>query len=217
MTRTRRGRSARRCWLSLVVPLLRAASPRAPRAMPALAAIPRSRLVLFSANSRWTTGSWFVPAGFFVPENERSASRPLAWEQVRESVYRLFGPAWVWPAYGGAALVGWSWRVRASMRRAASSRWLAPRRAAPGTRSIRVTRSGFATGVPLVCRVRGDHRRSDRCSRVCEPRARGVAVVGVRHGAVVAAVRRARADDRRAQRDATNRIGRGRDRYLRAH
>ena len=70
-----------------------------------LAVYPAVALALFSANSRWTTGTWFVPAGFFVPENDALGNIPLAFEQVRESVYRLSGPAWVWPAYVGAALI----------------------------------------------------------------------------------------------------------------
>jgi hypothetical protein len=71
-----------------------------------VAMYPALALVLFSANSRWTTGTWFVPAGFFVPENEALGHASLALEQVRDSVYRLSGTAWVWPAYGGAALIG---------------------------------------------------------------------------------------------------------------
>jgi hypothetical protein len=70
-----------------------------------LAVYPLVALILFSANSRWTTGTWFVPAGFFVPENEALGNVSLAFDQVRESVYRLSGTAWVWPAYVGAALV----------------------------------------------------------------------------------------------------------------
>ena len=71
-----------------------------------VAMYPAIALVLFSANSRWTTGTWFVPAGFFVPENEALGHASLALEQVRDSVYRLSGTAWVWPAYAGAALIG---------------------------------------------------------------------------------------------------------------
>ena len=70
-----------------------------------LTVYPAIALVLFSANSRWTTGTWFVPAGFFVPENEALGRAPLALEQVRDSVYRLSGTAWVWPAYAGAVLI----------------------------------------------------------------------------------------------------------------
>jgi hypothetical protein len=73
-----------------------------------VAMYPAVALALFSANSRWTTGTWFVPAGFFVPENEALGDASLALEQVRESVYRLSGTAWVWPAYAAAALIGLS-------------------------------------------------------------------------------------------------------------
>jgi hypothetical protein len=73
-----------------------------------VAMYPAVALVLFSANSRWTTGTWFVPAGFFVPENEALGDASLALEQVRESVYRLSGTAWVWPAYAAAVLIGLS-------------------------------------------------------------------------------------------------------------
>jgi hypothetical protein len=64
-----------------------------------LAIYPATALVLFSANSRWTTGSWFVPRDFFVAENKAFGDATLAWDQVRDSVYKLSGTAWVWPAY----------------------------------------------------------------------------------------------------------------------
>jgi hypothetical protein len=70
-----------------------------------VAAYPAIALVLFSANSRWTTGTWFVPAGFFVPENEALGNAALAFSQVRESVFRLSGDAWLWPAYVASLLV----------------------------------------------------------------------------------------------------------------
>ena len=79
----------------------RVASQRAAR----LALYPIVALVLFSANSRWTTGTWFVPAGFYVPENEALGHASLAFAQVRESAYRLSGTAWVWPAYASAGLI----------------------------------------------------------------------------------------------------------------
>lgn len=75
------------------------------RACTRLAAYPAVALVLFSANSRWTTGTWFVPSGFFVPENDALGNASLALDQVRESVYQLSGTAWVWPAYASAALL----------------------------------------------------------------------------------------------------------------
>lgn len=71
-----------------------------------LALYPAIALALFSANSRWTTGTWFVPGGFFVPENKALGNASLAFEQVRESAYQLSGTAWVWPAYAAAAVLG---------------------------------------------------------------------------------------------------------------
>jgi len=70
-----------------------------------LAVYPAVALVLFSANSRWTTGTWFVPSGFFVPDPESLGSIGRSWEHVRHSVYALSGTAWVWPAYAGTALI----------------------------------------------------------------------------------------------------------------
>jgi hypothetical protein len=92
--------------LALVALLRQGLPPRdALRRCARLAVYPAVALVLFTANSRWTTGTWFVPAGFFVAENEALGHAALALEQVRESVYRLSGTAWVWPAYVGAVLI----------------------------------------------------------------------------------------------------------------
>ena len=68
------------------------------RAAGRLAVYPIVAGVLFSANSRWTTGTWFVPEGFYVPENEALGKPWLALGQVSESVLQLSGTAWVWPA-----------------------------------------------------------------------------------------------------------------------
>jgi hypothetical protein len=84
-----------------VRPLLLAAV----RACGRLAVYPAVAGVLFLLNSRWTTGTWFVPSGFFVPENKALANAGLAFDQVRESVYLLSGTAWVRPAYVASALV----------------------------------------------------------------------------------------------------------------
>jgi hypothetical protein len=75
------------------------------RACSRLASYPAIAILLFTLNSRWTTGSWFVPAGFFVAENEALGHAWLALQQVRESTYLLSGTAWVWPACAGAALL----------------------------------------------------------------------------------------------------------------
>jgi hypothetical protein len=87
--------------------LLRRATPVAhtARATLRLAAYPALAIALFTANSRWTIGTWFIPSGFFVPENQALGRPGLAWEQVRDSVEQLSGTTYVWPAYLGAALI----------------------------------------------------------------------------------------------------------------
>ena len=63
-------------------------------------------IVLFLINSRWTVGAWFVSGGFFVAENIEALGHPLvAWQQVREGLYRLSGTGLVWSAYAGSALI----------------------------------------------------------------------------------------------------------------
>ena len=83
-----------------------------------LAAYPAVAVALFLFNSRWTVGAWFVSGGFFVAENDALGRPLLAWDQVREGVYRLSGPALVWPAYAAAVLIAWMFarsRARASL------------------------------------------------------------------------------------------------------
>jgi hypothetical protein len=71
-----------------------------------LAALPTIAIALFLVNSRWTVGSWFVSGGFFVPENIEALGHPLvAWDQLREGLYRLSGTALVRSGYAGLALV----------------------------------------------------------------------------------------------------------------
>jgi hypothetical protein len=71
-----------------------------------LSALPVLAFVLFTINSWWTTGYWFIPRDFYVPENVEALGHPMeAWRQVREGLYRLSGTALVWPAYGGLAIV----------------------------------------------------------------------------------------------------------------
>jgi hypothetical protein len=78
---------------------------QAARRSSGLALYPVVAILLFLANGRWTVGSWFITGGFFVAENEALGRPAVAWEQVREAVYRLSGALTVWPAYAGAALV----------------------------------------------------------------------------------------------------------------
>jgi hypothetical protein len=91
--------------LSGLVLLRRGAFPHAWRACARLAVYPLVAGVLFTLNSRWTIGTWFVPSGFFVPENKALANGSLALDQVRESVYLLSGTAWVRPAYAAAMVL----------------------------------------------------------------------------------------------------------------
>jgi hypothetical protein len=92
--------------LAAIALLRRGTAPaRAVLACARLALYPAIALILFTLNSRWTTGTWFVPSGFFVPENRALGNASLAFEQVRESLYQLSGTAWVWPAYAFAVLL----------------------------------------------------------------------------------------------------------------
>jgi hypothetical protein len=87
--------------------LLRRGASRADvlRAALRLAALPVVALVLFTLNSRWTMGIWFIPRDFYVAENVEALGRPIeAWRQVRLGLYRLSGSALVWTAYLGLAL-----------------------------------------------------------------------------------------------------------------
>ena len=76
------------------------------RACARLAAYPAAAIAFFLVNSRWTVGAWFVSGGFFVAENVEALGRPLvAWDQVRDGLYRLSGTALVWSGYAGTVLV----------------------------------------------------------------------------------------------------------------
>jgi len=67
-----------------------------------LAFYPTIAILLFLANSRWTTGHWFVSSGFFVAENPAKGEFLVAWDQVREGLYRLSSTLTVWTGYIGA-------------------------------------------------------------------------------------------------------------------
>jgi hypothetical protein len=79
--------------------------PSAIRKSAALAAYPVFAILLFMANSRWTTGYWLVSSGFYVPENEAQGRPALAWDQVLEGLHGLSGAATVWMAGVGALLL----------------------------------------------------------------------------------------------------------------
>jgi hypothetical protein len=78
---------------------------RAVRAALQLACVPFIAIVVFTLNSRWTIGYWFIPRDFFVPENKALGDPWLAWEQVRESVYQLSNGWLVWGGYLGGASI----------------------------------------------------------------------------------------------------------------
>jgi hypothetical protein len=91
-----------------VIALVRCGLPimTAARAGARLASYSAIAIALFLVNSRWTVGSWFVSSGFFVAENVDARGHPLvAWDQLREGLYRLSGSSLVWPAYAGLALI----------------------------------------------------------------------------------------------------------------
>jgi hypothetical protein len=105
--------------LALAVLLRRGVAPRAALiACARLAVYPAVAILLFLANSRWTVGEWFISSGFYVAENTAAGHASLAWDQVREGLYRLAGTGLVWPAYAGAALIAIAFarsRARASL------------------------------------------------------------------------------------------------------
>jgi hypothetical protein len=84
-----------------------------------LALWPALAIVIFSMNSRWVVGSWFVPGNFFVPDNTEALGRPLvAWQQVRDGLAELAGSTLPRAGYLGAGLLVWTWlrsRERASL------------------------------------------------------------------------------------------------------
>jgi hypothetical protein len=182
-----------------------------------LSKYPAAALVLFSANSRWTTGTWFVPSGFFVPENEALGNAALAFSQVRESVFRLSGDAWLWPAYLASVLVV----VAAARRRshaplllvlalaaAAMLPWYAfyqghPLRIRYGLPLVAACAALTAVGTGLIWRA----------LRV--PAATAVVVWGLMQSPPFTTRAPMLAE---AQRDAANKVGRGNiTNYLRAH
>jgi hypothetical protein len=74
-----------------------------------LARWPAIAILIFSANSRWVIGTWFVPNDFFVPENQEAIGRPLvAWRQLREGLYRMAGTALPRAGFIAAALLAWT-------------------------------------------------------------------------------------------------------------
>jgi hypothetical protein len=98
--------SAALIGLAALVLLRRGGGPLfALRAAARLAVYPLVAIVLFSANARWTTGSWFIPREFYVPDNAALGQASLAAAQVFRSALLLSGTAWIVPAGAAAAIV----------------------------------------------------------------------------------------------------------------
>jgi hypothetical protein len=182
-----------------------------------LALYPAIALVLFSANSRWTTGTWFVPAGFFVPENEALGNAALALTQVRESVARLSGDAWILPAYAAALLI-----VVAAIRRRANASLLllfalAAAAMVPWYAYYQGHPLRIRYGLPLVaaCAVFISVGIGILWRALRLPAAVAVVVWALTSSPTFSALAPMVGE---AQRDATNKIGRGNvTNYLRAH
>jgi hypothetical protein len=82
-----------------------AAVSAAVRASVRLALFPAGAIALFTLNSWWTSGYWFVPRDFYVPENEALGRGWLAWEQVRDGAYQLASPTFVRAGVASAMFV----------------------------------------------------------------------------------------------------------------
>ena len=81
----------------------------AARHLAKLALWPIVVIAVFSANSRWVVGGWFVSGDFFVPDNVEAMGNPqVAWRQLREGLDLLAGPWAARLAYAGTALVTWA-------------------------------------------------------------------------------------------------------------
>ena len=93
--------------------------PQALRTAVSLSLWPAIAIVVFSMNSRWVTGAWFVPSDFFVPENVKAIGNPAeAWRQIDEGLRLLSGTALVWSGYAGAVILlvaFWRDRSKASL------------------------------------------------------------------------------------------------------
>lgn len=97
--------------LALAVLLRRGAPVRYAAAEVAkLATWPAVAVIVFTANSRWVVGQWFVSNDFFVAENVDAMGHPLvALRQIREGLDELAGPWLPRAAWIGAALLIWTW------------------------------------------------------------------------------------------------------------
>jgi hypothetical protein len=148
--------------------LVRRGTPpaQAVRACLRLSAYPVAALVLFSANSRWTTGTWLLQSGFFVPENPALGNPGLALDQVRQIALDLSGAAWMFSGVAAAVLVAAAFVTSArragallilAMAAAAALPWYAfyeghPVRVRYGVPLVAAAAAIAATGIGLLWR-----------------------------------------------------------------
>ena len=194
--------------LSLGV-LLRRGTPTwsAVMAVARLAAYPAVAVVIFLLNSRWTVGAWFISSGFFVAENEALGRPLLAWDQVREGVYRLSGTV-----ARLAGVCGHGAR-RLELRAIAGAGVARARPGADGSGRAAVVRVSSGPSLPHPLRraarrrLRGARRNGNRPAAAERPRHRGP---GRRHGCIwqVSPLDRSAAVIAESQRDAQNLAGR---------
>ncbi|HXW04635.1 MAG TPA: hypothetical protein VD833_05335 [Vicinamibacterales bacterium] len=70
-----------------------------------LTVYPVVTILLFMANSRWTTGEWLISSGFYVPDNDAAGHPRLAWQQILDGMDRLSSPVTRWFGLAGAVVV----------------------------------------------------------------------------------------------------------------
>ena len=194
------GDHRRRHSCSPAVLLLRRGHPaRATlRASASLALWPAIAIIVFTINSRWVVGDWFVTGDFFVPENVDAIGNPAeAWRQIDEGLRQLSGRALVWAGYAGAVAV-----VVAAIRSTARSSLalllaLARRR---GT-----THGRLPSGASVSHQIRPAAGRR-RCRARCGWDQCGASANSTDRRVVAAAGRSPRSDAPRSQRAARSRI-----------
>ena len=82
-----------------------AAAASAFRACARLTLYPLIAIALFTLNSWWTSGHWFVPRDFYVPDNEAMGRFWLAGEQIYQGSIELSGRAYAGAGLASAGLI----------------------------------------------------------------------------------------------------------------
>ena len=96
--------------LAAAVMVRRGHSPvTAARTLAPVAVWPAIAVVVFSTNSRWVVGAWFVSGDFFEPNNTEALGQPLvALEQLRAGLELLAGRGLTLAGLSGALLLLWT-------------------------------------------------------------------------------------------------------------